>query len=117
MLRGDIDMGRPYTFDEMRANLIRHRDGKPPAVIIPGLTDPASRTAILHRMISVIDAMTPEERALSNVVTFSPTRQRELASVAGVDQRNVQGLIAGRQAAECTRNSYLYGSGDDAGVE
>lgn len=110
-------MTRPYTFAQMRANLIRHRDGKPPATIIPGLTDPESRMALLHRMISLIDAMTPEERVLSNVVEVSPARQRELASIAGVRPRVVQGLIASRQAVELTRHVCLYGAGDDAGVE
>jgi signal recognition particle GTPase len=110
-------MTTPFTFAEMRANLIRHRDGKPPAEIIPGLTDRASRVALLNRMIALIDAMTPEERTLSNVITFSPARLRELASTAGVELRDVQGVIAGRQAVEFTRNVYHYGAGDDAGVE
>ena len=106
--------GKPYTFDEMRAALVRHRDeghpklGLVPFFPVPSFIDPGLMSAALDRMIALIDAMTPEERTLSNVLPLSPDRQKELAGITGHNIREVQGLIAGRQSVEFVKHVYLH---------
>ena len=98
--------GKPYTFDEMRAALIRHRDeGYPKLGLVPFFPVPS---AVVDRMIALIDAMTPEERTLSNILPLSPDRQKELAGITGNNIREVQGLIAGRQSVEFVKHVYLH---------
>jgi hypothetical protein len=115
-------LGKPYTFDEMRATLVRNRDERHPALrSIPLWNDPDLVTScivacgfsmpqagtMLERMIALIDAMTPEERTLSNVLHISADRQRELAAITGTDIREVRGLIAGRQSVDFVNRVYL----------
>ena len=53
--------GQPYTFDEMRAALVRNRDRRNRALQpIPFLNDPELLTTVLDRTIALIDVMTPE---------------------------------------------------------
>jgi signal recognition particle GTPase len=92
--------GEPYTFDEMRADLVRSR-------MRFGSVLHDQQHVVLDRMITLIDAMTPEERKLSNVLQFSPNRQEELAAITGTSLREVQGLIAGRQNVEFVKHVYL----------
>ena len=80
----------PYTFDDMRAALVRQRSkssiSRPSTVI----SDPELLNVVLNRLIALIDAMTPDERKLRNVLQLSTDRQQELARITGTSVREVQ---------------------------
>lgn len=103
----------PYTFDEMRNDLVRNRN-RPNTTLraMPFFTYSERTEAAFDRMIAIIDAMTPLERTLSNVVQFSDARQKELASAAGVAIGEVRGLLGGRQSVERVRRVYLTDDDD-----
>ncbi len=81
-----------YTFNEMRADLVRRRSRTNDV--------PDALEIMVDQMIAVIDAMSASERELSNVIEFSPLRQQELASLAGVSLTSVRGLLGGRRSVE-----------------
>lgn len=99
--------GEPYTFDDMRAALVRHRSGSPMSRSGPVFNDPERLNVVLDRMIVLIDAMTPDERKLSNVLQLSTDRQEELATITGTSIREVQGLMAGCRSVEFIKHVYL----------
>jgi hypothetical protein len=91
----------PYTFDEMRADLVRAREGKISASPSnPIFSRPELLAAVAGRLIALIDAMTPEERALSNVLQISRPRREQIAAQAGGTVRDLESLLAGRQSVE-----------------
>ena len=96
----------PYTFEDMRASLVRQRNRSSLTRTRPVFNDPELLDTVLDRMIALIDAMTSDERKLSNVLTFAPERQQELASITGTSLRAVQGLMAARKSLELTRHIY-----------
>ena len=107
-MEGVIDAWDAVHFRRNAAALVRNRDGKNPALgPIPFFNDPERLTAVLDRFIALIDAMTPDERRLSNVLQISADRRRELAALAGAEIREVQGLIAGRRSVEFVKHVYL----------
>jgi len=103
-------MPKPYTFDDLRASLVRRRNGTTISKPRPEMMNPELSNVMVDRMIALIDAMTPEERQLGNVLDLSPARQHELATLTGTSVRGVQGLIAGRRAVDFTQRVYLWPS-------
>jgi signal recognition particle GTPase len=85
-----------YTFNQMRSDLIRRLVRSSPART---LSD-GFKEEVVSQMIVVIDAMTPEERALGNVLSIPSVRQGELAKEAGTTVAVVNGICSARAALD-----------------